>query len=150
MSGSHEEPEGADRRARLEQALARQPFVAFLGVEAGAMAPPGRVELRLPFRRDLAQNHGYFHGGVIATLADNAAATAASTLAPEGVGVLTAEFKINILAPGVGELLVARAEVVKSGRRLSVVRVDVYAVSKEVERMCATALVTLVMTRDEG
>lgn len=147
MSDAPEGPEEADRRARLERSLARQPFMAFLGIEAVAVAP-GQLELRLPWRRDLAQNHGYFHGGVIATLADNAAATAAGTLAPEGARVLTAEFKINILAPGVGELLVARAEVVKSGRRLTVVRADVYAVSKEVERMCATALVTVVTAGD--
>jgi uncharacterized protein (TIGR00369 family) len=118
--------------------------MAFLGVEVGSLEP-GRVELRLAWRRDLAQNHGYFHGGVIATLADNAAGGAAGTLASEGALGVTAEFKINIVAPGKGEFVVARGEVIKPGRRLTVARSDVFAVADGVERMCATALVTLVM-----
>ena len=107
------------------------------------------MELRLAWRRALAQNHGYFHGGVIATLTDNAAGGAAGTLASEDALCLTAEFKINFVAPGRGEFLVARGEVIKPGRRLTVARAEVFAVADGVERMCATALVTLVMTRGE-
>ena len=136
MSGAPFEPAQADWRAVVEETLSRQRFMAFLGVEAGALEP-GRVELRLAWRRALAQNHGYFHGGVIATLAS------------EDALCLTAEFKINFVAPGRGELLVARGEVIKPGRRLTVARAEVFAVADGVERMCATALVTLVMTRGE-
>ncbi len=149
MSGAPFEPARADWRAVVEETLARQGFLAFLGVEAGAIEP-GRVELRLAWRRALAQNHGYFHGGVIATLADNAAGGAAGTLASEDALCLTAEFKINFVAPGRGEFLVARGEVIKPGRRLTVARAEVFAVTEGVERMCATALVTLAMTRGEG
>ena len=101
MSGAPFEPARADWRAVVEETLSRQRFMAFFGIEAGALEP-GRVELRLAWRRALAQNHGYFHGGVIATLADHAAGGAAGTLASEDALCLTAEFKINFVAPGRG------------------------------------------------
>ena len=90
---------------------------------------PGVVEITLPYRADLTQQHGYVHAGIITTIADSACGYAAYTLMPPGSDVLAVEFKVNLLRPAKGETFVARAEVVKSGRTLTVVRADVHALN---------------------
>jgi uncharacterized protein (TIGR00369 family) len=115
----------------------------FLGVEIGHLSP-GETDLILPFRQELMQQHDYFHGGATATIADSAAGYAALSLFPAGIGVLTADFKINLLNPAIGDRLVAKGRVVKPGRTLTVSRSDVYAVENARETHIATALVTLM------
>lgn len=90
---------------------------------------PGVIEITLPYRTDLTQHHGYVHAGIITTIADSACGYAAYTLMPPGSDVLAVEFKVNLMRPAKGETFVARAEVVKSGRTLTVVRADVHALS---------------------
>lgn len=89
---------------------------------------PGVIEITLPYRTDLTQQHGYVHAGIITTIADSACGYAAYTLMPPGSDVLAVEFKVNLLRPAKGDAFVARAEVIKSGRTLTVVRADVHAV----------------------
>ena len=106
---------------------------------------PGRAVLRLPFRAELAQQHGFFHAGALTTLADTAAGYAAFTLMLEGAAVLTAEFKTNFLRPGRGAAAVARAEVLKPGRTLMAVRADVFSVAEGgAEELAATMLATMM------
>jgi uncharacterized protein (TIGR00369 family) len=109
-----------------------------------AEVKPGYCEIRLPFPPELAQQHGFFHGGVIGTIGDSAGGYAALTLMPAGAGVLTVEYKMNLLAPGDGKLLIARGEVVKAGRSLVVSRADVAVVKDGTETLCATLLQTLM------
>jgi uncharacterized protein (TIGR00369 family) len=80
---------------------------------------PGYCRIELPFRRDLAQQHGYIHAGIVSTIVDSAGGYAGFTLIPADSSVLTAEYKLNLLAPAVGERLIAQGEVVKTGRTLS-------------------------------
>lgn len=89
---------------------------------------PGRCVIELPVREELAQQHGYVHGGVVAMIADSAGGYAGFTLMPSDASVLTVEYKINILAPANGDRLVATGEVLKPGRSLSIVRAEVVAV----------------------
>ena len=89
---------------------------------------PGVVEISLGYRSDLTQQHGYVHAGIITTIADSACGYAAYTLMPPGSDVLAVEFKVNLMRPAKGDSFVARAEVVKSGRTLTVVRADVNAI----------------------
>jgi len=130
-----------DERVRVS--FSRQAFMRFLGVEIRHLAP-GEVDLVLPFRADLTQQHGYFHAGTTATIADSAAGYAALSLFPEGTGVLTTEFKINLLNPGRGDEIVARGRVIKSGRTLSVCRADVYGIQDGAETHVATAITSLI------
>ena len=104
---------------------------------------PGRCMLSLPFKDSLAQQHGYFHGGIIASLADVSGGYAAfSLLNPEQTNV-TVEFKLNYLAPGIGDRLEAEAQVVKPGRTLTICQVDIRTISADgTENRCATALAT--------
>lgn len=92
---------------------------------------PGIVEISLPYRKDLGQQHGYLHAGIVTTIADSACGYAALSLMPAGSEVLSVEFKVNLLRPAQGARFVARAEVIKAGRTLTVVRADVHAHSNE-------------------
>ena len=88
----------------------------------------GRVHIVLPSRPEVSQQHGYVHAGATSTIADSAGGYAALTLFPEDSEVLTVEYKINLLAPAAGDHLEAVGTVIKSGRTLTVCRLEVFAV----------------------
>jgi uncharacterized protein (TIGR00369 family) len=133
---------------RCRESFGRQAFVLHLGGAMDELAP-GRAVLRLPFRGELAQQHGFFHAGALTTLADTAAGYAALTLMPEGSAVLTVEFKMNLLRPGRGAAAIARAEVLKPGRTLMAVRADVFCAREEsAEELAATMLATMMCVQN--
>ncbi|HET7729586.1 MAG TPA: PaaI family thioesterase [Usitatibacter sp.] len=117
--------------------------MAHLGAILGSVAP-GRVEISLPFRPELSQQHGFFHAGVIATIADSAGGYAGFTLFPPEAGVLTVEFKINLMAAADGERAIAVGEVVRSGRTLTVCRLDAFVEKDGRRTHCATGMQTLM------
>jgi len=133
---------------RVRDSFARQGFMQKLGVELRAIAY-GSCELAVDFDESLTQQHGFFHAGVTTTIADNAAGYAAYSVMPENSTVLTAEFKMNLLAPARGPRLLARAELIKSGRTLVVVRSDVYSVDGSDEIHVATMLATEMCLMDK-
>jgi uncharacterized protein (TIGR00369 family) len=105
---------------------------------------PGRVEISLAFRPELAQQHGFFHAGIISTIADSAGGYAGFTLFPADSGVLTVEFKINLMAPAEGQRALAVGEVLRSGRTLTVCRLDAFVEKDGKRTHCATGLQTLM------
>jgi len=110
-----------------------------------SLVEPGVVEITLPFRTDLVQQNGYLHAGIVTTIADSACGYAAYTLMPAGSNVLSVEFKLNLLRPAQGETFVARAEVIKAGKTLTVVRADVFAMNESEERrLVATMQGTMI------
>lgn len=117
----------------IKQSFAQQTVMTLIGGQL-TRVEPGVIEITLPYRSDLTQQHGYVHAGVITTIADSACGYAAYTLMPPGSDVLAVEFKVNLLRPAKGETFVARAEVIKSGRTLTVVRADVHAFAHNNER----------------
>ena len=119
--------------AEVASSFAQQAIMNLIGARL-ARVEPGVVEIELPFRADLTQQDGFLHAGVLATVADSAAGYAAHTLMPAGSRVLSIEFKVNLLRPARGDLFVARAEVLKAGRTLTVVRADVFAVRTNSEK----------------
>ena len=122
------------------QALASQPFSQLLGAELTALQA-GVVELQLPLTAQLQQQHGFAHGGVLSYLADNALTFAGGTALR--VPVVTAEFKINYLRPGIGERLVARARAVHVGRSQAVCSCEIFALQDGAEKLCALAQGTI-------
>ena len=104
----------------------------------------GRVEISVPFRPQLSQQHGFFHAGVISTIADSAGGYAGFTLFPAEAGVLTVEFKINLLAAADGERALAVGEVIRSGRTLTVCRLDAWVEKGGKRTHCATGMQTLM------
>jgi len=104
----------------------------------------GVVEMEIDFKPELSQQHGYFHAGIIATLVDTAGGCAGATMMPPGSGVLTVEYKLNTMAPGDGEKLRARAEVIKSGRTLTITQGKVWVMKDGKETLCAMMQQTLI------
>ncbi|HEX2197562.1 MAG TPA: PaaI family thioesterase [Burkholderiales bacterium] len=110
---------------RCRESFSRQKAMALIGA-ALAVVEPGYVEVRLPFRDDLTQQKGYVHGGILGMIADTACGYSAFSLMPAGCSLVTVEYKINILSPARGSL-VAKGQVIKPGRTLSIARAEVYA-----------------------
>ena len=137
------QPSDPDFAARVRASFERQGFMRSLGA-ALAVVEPGLVEIRLPFREDLGQQHGFFHAGALGAVADSAGGYAGYTLMGAGDSVLTVEYKLNLLAPGRGELAVARARVVRPGRTLTVCQVEVFVVRDGTETLCALLQQTLI------
>jgi uncharacterized protein (TIGR00369 family) len=115
--------------ADVRASLARQSFMTMLGAEPVEISP-GRVVLELAFRQDLCQQNDFLHAGVIASIADSACGYAALTLMPPGSEVLSVEFKVNLLAPAVGERFRAVGTVVRSGRTLTVCSGEVLSLTE--------------------
>jgi uncharacterized protein (TIGR00369 family) len=137
------QPRDPDWEPRVRASFARQAFMRLLGIEI-SHAAPGEIDLSMAYAPELTQQHGFFHAGTTASIADSAAGYAALSLYPKGTGVLTTEFKINLINPARGERLVARGRVVKPGRTLTVCRSDVYGIEPERETHVATALLSMI------
>ncbi len=136
-------PADPDFERRTRASFARQGAMALIGARLERVEP-GRVEIALPFRPELTQQHGFFHAGMIAAIADTAGGYAAFTLFPPEAGVLTVEFKVNLIAAADGERAIALGEVIRSGRTLTVCRLDAF-VEKAGQRVhCATGVQTLM------
>ena len=131
------DPRFADR---CRQSFGRQKAMALIGATLESVAP-GRVEIALPYRDAITQQKGFVHGGIIGMIADTACGYAAFSLMPADCSLVTVEYKINILAPAQGDL-VARGDVVKAGRTLTIARAEVYA---EGRKHVATMQQTLMM-----
>lgn len=127
---------------RTRESFLSQGFMHTLGAEMSKLTP-GHCELEIGFTDALAQQHGFFHGGVIASLADVSGGYAAFSLLPADRTNVTVEFKLNLLLPAQGAKLIANATVLRCGRTLTVCRSDVFAVAgDDSQTFCATALAT--------
>jgi uncharacterized protein (TIGR00369 family) len=129
--------------AEVKSSFNQQTIMALIGAEL-TRVEPGVVEITLPYRADLAQQHGYLHAGIVTTIADSACGYAAYSLMPPNSEVLSVEFKVNLLRPAKGDTFSAVAEVVKSGKTLTVVRADVFAIDKGRRDLIATMLGTMI------
>lgn len=131
----------------IRRSFAQQAVMRLIGAELSRVEP-GVIEICLPYRADLTQQHGYLHAGVVTTIVDSACGYASYTLMPAGSEVLSVEFKVNMLRPARGELFIARAEVIKAGRTLTVARGDVFATTGHGEQeLVATMLATIICLR---
>lgn len=136
-------PLDPDFEKRVRESFAVQSVMGLVGARMNRIEP-GSAELELPFRKDLTQQDGFIHAGIVTTILDSACGYAAYTLMPSGSRVLSVEFKVNLLAPASGERLVARAEVKRAGRTLTVCTADAFAVENGNEKLCATMLATMI------
>lgn len=135
-----------DFEPRVRSSFAKQQFMQTIGAQLESVEP-GRVAIRLPFREDLTQQHGFLHAGAIAAVADSACGYAALSLMPADAAVLSVEFKVNMLAPAKGGSIIARAEVIRPGRNIMVCRADVHAVEGESEKLVAAMQGTMMVVR---
>ena len=135
--------------SRVRASFARQSMMRLLGAFLERVAP-GEVDIRLPFRADLTQQHGFLHAGVTTSIADSACGYAAFTLMPPGAAVLTVEFKVNLIAPAAGETFVARGRVLKAGRTLTICSGDVFALDGDGEKHVLTMLATVMTVQNRS
>ena len=125
MTGAFQ-PQDPNFEQRGRENFARQTVMATIGASI-ARVGPGEVDVALPYRADLAQQNGYIHAGIVTAIVDTACGYAAHTLMPSGYEVLTVEYKVNFVAPAMGERFLARGRVVKPGRTLTVCTGEVVA-----------------------
>jgi uncharacterized protein (TIGR00369 family) len=140
-------PADAAFETRVRESFAKQTVMATFGATLARVAP-GEIDIELPNRPALAQQHGLLHAGVLATILDSACGYAAFTLMPADAAVLSVEFKINLLAPAAGERVIARGRVVRAGRNVSVCQADGFAVQDGAEKHVATMVGTMMCVRD--
>ncbi len=128
---------------RVRSSFAKQGLMITLGATLDHVSP-GHVEVAIRPRPDISQQHGFIHAGAISAIADTAAGYAALSLMPAGCGVLTVEFKINLVAPAVGDRMIARGRVVKAGRTLTVAQTEVFAERAGQEKLVALLTATIM------
>jgi uncharacterized protein (TIGR00369 family) len=128
---------------RVLASFERQGIMRLIGARM-TRVEPGHVEIELPYRSDLTQQHGFFHAGVTGTIADSAGGYAGYTLFPADSSVLTVEYKMNYVSPAEGEKLLAIGRVKKTGRSLTVCELEVLAVKSGTAKSCAFGLQTLM------
>jgi uncharacterized protein (TIGR00369 family) len=133
----------------VRDSFAAQQLMATIGARLAHVAA-GAVEIRVRFRPDLTQQHGFLHAGVVTSALDSACGYAVLSLMPEGAGVLTVEFKTNLLAPARGEELIARGRVVRAGRTITVCQADASMLADGAETQVATMLATIMTVRDRS
>ncbi len=131
---------------RVRESFSRQTFMATLGAELTSVRP-GQVEIRFPFHTSLTQQNDFVHAGAITSILDSACGYAALGVAPEGHDVLSVEFKVNLLAPAIGEDFCARAQVKRAGKTLIVCAADGYARQNGEETLVATMLATIMAVK---
>ena len=132
-----------DFAERVRKSFDAQGIMDHIGATL-TLIEPGVCEIELPYSDVVSQQHGFFHGGVIGTIADSAGGYAAFGLMDAEDGILTVEYKLNLMAPADGDLLVARGQVVRTGRTLTVARAEVGVVKNGVEVACAAMQQTLM------
>jgi uncharacterized protein (TIGR00369 family) len=133
---------------RVRESFERQPAMTLIGARLERVEP-GLVEVAMPWRHEIGQQHGYAHAGIIGTALDSACGYAALTQMPEGAGVLTVEYKLNLLAPGAGAEFRMIGQVRKAGRTITVADGEAWAVGPDGRRrLIATMTATLMAVQD--
>ncbi|MCA1635555.1 MAG: PaaI family thioesterase [Acidobacteria bacterium] len=141
------DPPDPNFEARVRESFERQRVMETIGARLKRVEPGG-VEIELPFRHDLTQQHGYLHAGIVTTVVDSACGYAAMSLTPPGAEIVSVEFKINLLSPATGDLLVARALVKRAGRNITVCAGDAFmSGGAQEEKLVATMLATMMTVR---
>jgi uncharacterized protein (TIGR00369 family) len=137
-------PTFAGYAERVRSSFARQGAMALIRAEMVDVGP-GFCAIAVTPRAEIAQQHGYVHAGIIGAIVDSAGGYAGYTLFPEDSSVLTIEFKLNLLAPGTGERLVAEGRVVKAGRTLTITQGEVHAEAQGRRTLVALMQQTLMV-----
>ncbi len=135
--------------ARITSSFARQGLMTTMGATIHPVAP-GFVEVAVTPNPAISQQHGFVHGGAVSAIADTAAGYATMSLLPLDTSVLTTEFKINLIAPATGDRIVARGEVVKAGRTLTIAQTKVVAITGGTEKLVALLVATMMAIRNRA
>lgn len=136
------DPKNPNYKQDIQAVFATAPFIQDVGIQFQDCGV-GWCQSSLEIEAKHFQHGGFFHAGVLATIADHTAGGAAYSVAAAGVRVLTVEFKINLLRSGIGERITCRAQVLKPGRILTIVESEVFGRQGPTEKLLCKAMVTL-------
>ena len=140
------DPRDPSFETRVRASFARQRAMQTIGARI-VRVEPGEVELELPFREDLTQQHGFLHAGIVTTLVDSACGYAALSVMDRESAVLSVEYKVNLLAPAIGDRMRGIGRVIKSGRTLVVCTGEVIAVAGGSESVVTIMQATMMAVR---
>jgi uncharacterized protein (TIGR00369 family) len=140
-------PKNPDYERQIRESFQRQKFIVNMGARLSHVSP-GRVEIELPFNENLTQQHGFLHAGAITAVVDSACGYAALSLMPAQSAVLSVEYKINMLAPAIGESIIAKGWVIKPGRNIIVCSGEALASDKGGNKIVAVMQGTMAVVRD--
>ena len=138
-----------ERKAEIEESFTKQGLMNTYQARLDRVEH-GNIVISMPFTNSVSQQHGFFHGGVIGALADTACGYAAISIVGDGDAALTAEYKINLLAPADGETLIAEGRIIKPGRTLIVCQGDIYIEKENKRKLCAVILMTMCVVKNLG
>ena len=127
----------------VRDSFSRQGFMKTLGAEITTLGR-GTIEIRIPYQPTLTQQNGFVHAGVLTSAMDSACGYAALSVNPDNYDVLSVEFKVNLLAPAIGDFFVARAAVKRAGKTITVCAADALAIRSGEEKLVATMLATMM------
>jgi uncharacterized protein (TIGR00369 family) len=137
------EPQDPQYAERVRASFGRQGAMATIGAQLVSVEP-GTVTIELAWAQGLTQQHGFLHAGIVAAALDSACGYAGSSLMAADAGVLTIEYKINLLAPAQGQRFRMTGQVVKPGRTISVSEGRAFAIDNGQEKLIATMTATLM------
>jgi uncharacterized protein (TIGR00369 family) len=137
------EPLNPDFETRVRESFARQKLMTTIGANLTEVSP-GRVIIEMPFNEDFTQQHEFIHAGIITAIVDSACGYAAFSLMPVDADVLSIEYKVNFLSPAVAERFIARGQVIKTGRTITVCEGDVTALNEGKEKTVAAMMATMI------
>jgi uncharacterized protein (TIGR00369 family) len=140
------EPKDPDYVTRVTESFARQHFMNFISARLEKIEP-GFCEIAVPYNLNITQQHGFFHAGIIGTIADNAAGYASYSLMDADSSILTVEFKLNLISPADGDRLIGQSHVLKYGKTLTICRSDVFIEKNGIRKLCAASQSTLIELR---
>ncbi|HSH89441.1 MAG TPA: PaaI family thioesterase [Ramlibacter sp.] len=143
MSDVRFDPKDPAFADRVRASFDRQDAMKTIGATL-TKVEPGVVFIEMPWTQALTQQHGFLHGGIIATALDSACGYAAFSLMPADAAVLTVEYKMNMLAPGKGERFRMEGVVAKPGRTITVVDGKAWAIDGGREKLIGTMSCTLM------
>ncbi|MBX7153125.1 PaaI family thioesterase [bacterium] len=136
-------PKDPDFKRRIVESFGRQKFMNFINARLIAIEA-GSCEIHVPYDVNITQQHGFFHAGIVGTIADNAAGYAAYSLMDHSSSILTVEYKLNLIAPADGELLIGQSHVLKYGKTLTICRSDIFVMKNGEKKLCAVSQSTLI------
>jgi uncharacterized protein (TIGR00369 family) len=141
-------PRDAAFEAPVRASFARQAIMSTIGAQL-VRVEPGMVHIGMDHDRSLTQQHGFLHAGIVATIADSACGYAAFSLMAADAGVLTVEYKVNLLRPAAGDRFVAEARVIRAGATLTTCGAEVYAESSGQRKHIASMMATIMAVFDK-
>lgn len=130
-------------QSEINSSFAKQSIMDTLGANLHSVIA-GEVQIEMPFSEHITQQHGFLHAGVVSTLIDSACGYAAYSLMPANSGVLTIEFKVNLLAPAKGERFIAIGKVKKPGRTITVTEGEMIAINGSSQKVVASMTATVM------